>query len=338
VVTIRPPHGGVEVIYVDSSSTDNSVKDAARSGATRVISVTPERPSAAIGRNAGWRAARAKIVLFLDGDTILDPDFVADSIGQFDDPNVAVVFGNRREIAPRSSIYNRVLALEWIEPAGPVYFCGGDALMRREVLERVGGYDDHVIAGEDTELCGRIGALGFEVRHVDRPMTRHDFAITRFSQYWRRMVRAGHAFAEVSERPHSAGSPLSREEARRKVKHGVALAGLLIGSPVISVILRSLWPILMVILLIVVLSVRTAIRYRWKSPEWTTLLLFGLNSHLSKIPVLWGQIRYRYLRRRGKREALIEYKDVPAVAVDSLTPVPDTGPGETSPAREARSG
>jgi hypothetical protein len=152
------------------------------------------------------------------------------------------------------------------------------------------------------------------------------------------MVRAGHAFAEVSERPHSAGSPLSREEARRKVTHAVALTGLLISSPIISIMLRSFWPIVVAILLIGALSVRTAIRYRWKSAEWSTLLLFGLFSHLSKIPVLWGQLRYRYLRRHGKREALIEYKDDSRATADSLIPIADNRRTAASPPRKAQSG
>ena len=73
---------------------------------TRVISIAPPRPCAAAGRNAGWRAARADLVLFLDGDTLVAPDFVINSIAAFDDPAVAIVFGNRREwtLMVRSSI------------------------------------------------------------------------------------------------------------------------------------------------------------------------------------------------------------------------------------------
>jgi len=58
------------------------------------------------GRNGRWRAAKAPVVLFLDGDTVLDSNFIADSIAELNDPNMAVVFGNRREIAPEASIYN----------------------------------------------------------------------------------------------------------------------------------------------------------------------------------------------------------------------------------------
>ena len=50
----RGIEGEVEVIYVDSASTDDSVQRAQAQGA-RVLEVRPERPSAALGRNAGWK-------------------------------------------------------------------------------------------------------------------------------------------------------------------------------------------------------------------------------------------------------------------------------------------
>src|SRR5580698_9159558 len=59
-----------EIIYVDSGSTDGSVSLAEAMGA-KAIALQPERPTAALGRNAGWRLATGSIVLFLDGDTIL---------------------------------------------------------------------------------------------------------------------------------------------------------------------------------------------------------------------------------------------------------------------------
>ncbi len=56
----------------------------------------PERPAAAIGRNAGWRAAKAPLILFLDGDTILHPDFVKEATQSLDNsPKVAIVWGHQ---------------------------------------------------------------------------------------------------------------------------------------------------------------------------------------------------------------------------------------------------
>ena len=310
IAQMSPLQGSIEVIYVDSGSTDGSLERAAQFN-VKVKRLESANPCAAAGRNAGWREAKAPIIFFLDGDTVLERNFVADTIAELNDPKVAVVFGNRREIKPKASIYNRLLDLDWIAPSGAVEFCGGDALIRREVLERVDGFDERLIAGEEPEMCQRIRALGFTILHVDRPMTGHDLAMTRFSQYWRRAVRSGYAYAEVSRRFRNTDLPLWNKVARRNLAHGAGLLGIIVGAPLVSIALNSMIPIGAAVAIIAVLVIRTAIRYRWKTADLATLLLFGLHSHLEQIPLLFGQLKYQLDRLGGKTRELIEYKDTP---------------------------
>ena len=140
-----------ELIYVDSASTDGSVALAESYGA-RVIVLHLARLCAAAGRNAGWRLARGEFVLFLDGDTVLDPAFVERALPSFEEASVGVVWGHRRETLATRSLYNRVLDLDWIYAPGETLFCGGDALFRRDVLKRTEGFDETLIAGEEPEL------------------------------------------------------------------------------------------------------------------------------------------------------------------------------------------
>ncbi|MGI9623736.1 MAG: glycosyltransferase, partial [Acidimicrobiales bacterium] len=193
------PHRALEVVYVDSDSNDGSVQAALDLG-VKVVEVSPERPCAAVGRNAGWRAVDADLILFLDGDTVLDPDFLTQAVGSFDENDVAVVFGHRREMDTVGSIYNRTLDLDWVFPLGEVRFCGGDALMRRDVLALVDGFDEGLIAGEEPDLCRRMREIGYKIMHIDLAMTLHDLDMHHFSQYWKRGVRTGHAYAEVAQR------------------------------------------------------------------------------------------------------------------------------------------
>jgi glycosyltransferase involved in cell wall biosynthesis len=312
-----PLQGSIEVIYVDSGSTDGSLERAVQFKA-KVKRLESANPCAAAARNVGWRAAKAPIIFFLDGDTVLASNFVADSIAELNDPKVAVVFGNRREIRPKASIYNRVLDLDWNGPAGFAEFCGGDALIRREVLESVGGFDERLIAGEEPEMCRRIRALGFTIVHVDRPMTGHDLAMTRFSQYWRRAVRSGYAYAEVSARFRNTDLPLWDRKARRNIVHGAGLLGIIVGAPLCSIAFHSLIPVATAVAIIAVLAIRTAIKFRWKTADRATILLFGLHSHLVQIPLLFGQLKYQLDRFTGRTSKLIEYKENSAPAADSI--------------------
>jgi GT2 family glycosyltransferase len=278
-------------------------------GAT-VLDVRPTRPSAALGRNAGWRAARAPWVLFLDGDTILAPDFVAAALPHRVEARRAIVWGHRREIAPQASLFNRVLDLDWIYAPGPTEFCGGDALVRRAALEDVGGFDATLIAGEEPELCRRLRGRGWTILHLDVPMTGHDLAMTHWRQYWRRAFRAGHAYAEVAARFRASGDPFWQDVVRHNRLHGTLVAGLPLAALAAALALRAWWPLAAAALLLAALSLRTAWRVGWKSRDPLTRVLYGIHSHLQQVPILLGQLAWSRDQRRGRRRALIEYKEV----------------------------
>jgi glycosyltransferase involved in cell wall biosynthesis len=307
VNSMESPGGLVEITYVDSASTDGSRELAEEMGA-RVISIQPSRPTAALGRNAGWRISSGSFVLFLDGDTILHPAFVAEAFRNFG-PETAVVFGNRREIHPEASIYNRVLDLDWISPAGFVDACGGDALMRREALDGVKGYDENLIAGEEPEMCRRMRERGWKILHLDRPMTGHDLAMTQWSQYARRAMRTGYAYAEVSERFQSSSLPFWRSEALHNRKHALMQAVILILCLLGSLLWRTPWPVYVLLALFLLLSLRTAMKVVEKTPSFSTRFLYGMHSHLQQIPIYIGQLQYWSDCRRGRRRGLIEYKE-----------------------------
>lgn len=301
---------GVELIYVDLDSTDDSPTTAAQRGA-HVISVKPERPSAALGRNAGWRAARGEFILFLDGDTLLHPDFVSHALREFDDPRVAVVWGHRRESCPEQSVYVRVLDLDWIYPAGDSTFCGGDALMRRSTLAEVGGYDESLIAGEEPEMCRRIRAAGYRIVHIDAPMTLHDLAVTSFRAYWRRAFRAGHAYAEIASRTRHSTDPLWHREAQHNLWHGTTLLLAPGALALVSLLLPAATAVAILGLAAMfggLMLARSMQRCHWKSSNRMTCLLYAIHSHLQHIPILFGQLAQRRDQRQGRCRQLIEYK------------------------------
>ena len=306
VKEMRHTFASVETIYVDSASSDDSVRRAQESGA-QVISLPPGPTTAARGRNAGWRSTNADFVLFLDGDTVLHPDFVGNALAEFSDPNVAVVWGHRREIAPDTSIYNRVLDLDWVYRPGPSEFCGGDALMRRDVLQAVDGYNEELIAGEEPEMCARMRGRGYQILHIDCSMTGHDLAMTSWTQYWKRAVRAGFAYASISERFRNTAEPLWERDARRNLVHGSAMILLPLLGLGVSIAFDSLIPIASVALAFLLLVLRTQRRVNWKSPNAPlTCFLYAVHSHLQQIPILFGQVKF--YRRRNGEQRLIEYK------------------------------
>jgi glycosyltransferase involved in cell wall biosynthesis len=296
-----------ELIYVDSASTDRSAELAASFGAEAIV-LDGGTQTAARARNAGWQRAAAPYILFLDGDTIINPGFPAAALKVLEaDSAIAAVWGHRRELHPERSLYNRILDLDWIYAAGDTDYCGGDVLMRRSALAEVEGYDPGLIAGEEPELCRRLRARGYRIVHIDFPMTGHDLNMTRFSQYWRRAVRAGHAYAEIAGRYRGTADPMWSEESSRNLRTGAFWIAWFLIALLFSAF-RSLWVVPWLALL-PALSARSAWKTRSKAQgQMMLLLLYGLHSQLQQIPILVGQLRYRQSARSGERPKQIEYK------------------------------
>jgi len=296
-----------EIIYVDSGSTDDSPEIASFYGTVSIV-IHPERPTAALGRNVGWTRAKCDLVLFLDGDTVLNSDFPRSAFDALSpDPSIAAVWGHRREIHPEASIFNRILDLDWMYKPGFTEFCGGDVLMRRKALSDAGGFDERLIAGEEPELCRRMRAHGYKILHIDHPMTGHDLQITRWSQYWKRAARAGHAYAEVSERYRNSKDPSWASERRGNLIRGCFWPLSLLSAILLCIRFGPL-PIFLWLTLLLVASSRSASKVRWKSAKLWILLLYGIHSHLQQVPILVGQLQYEIHKRLGSARGLIEYK------------------------------
>jgi cellulose synthase/poly-beta-1,6-N-acetylglucosamine synthase-like glycosyltransferase len=301
------PFGDFEIIYVDSCSSDGSAALAAELGA-RMIELKDGKMCAARARNAGWQIAKAPFILFLDGDTILDPNFAVNALAEFENQKMMVVYGQRREIHTEASIYNRIMDLEWIIPPGLMDSCGGDAVFRGSVLERTGGFNPELIAGEEPDLCRRIRSTGGLILRIDVPMTGHDLGILTWRQYWRRAMRTGHAFAELSSLSRNTKYPMWLGESRRNIINGSLYSIGLVAALAATAIMHSWLYIGAFLAILVVLVLRTAVKFRWKSQSRWELVLFGVHSHVQHIPILFGQIKY-WIHTKGKSPAdLIEYK------------------------------
>ena len=298
------PRQCMELIYVDSGSTDGSCALAGGLGA-RVVQIESDRPCAAAARNAGFRAASYNLIQFLDGDTVMEPSWLRRGVKLLRDTDAACVSGLRVEIDARKSLYMRVASLEWYAPPGPASYCGGDALFRRHALEAVGGFNESFIAGEEPELCYRLRRRGFAVWRSDEPMTQHDLDITRFMQYWRRAVRTGWAYAVVG-----ATCRVGKERVwRGRNSSNVVEVSVWVGVLAAAVILSE-WRLLIGLAgLIAMRVIWIANHIRPRVAGWGSALLYGIHCQFMRLPALVGQLRglWYLLRRRPAR--LIEYKD-----------------------------
>lgn len=288
-------------VYVDSGSTDGSNRMAAEMGA-EVVDLDMSRPfTAARARNEGLRQLLQQhpdldFVQFVDGDCEIVQGWLEDA-GDYlrDHPSHAVVCGRRRERHPDNSIYNRMCDEEWNTPIGEALFCGGDAMMRVPALQAVGGYRDSLIAGEEPELCVRLRQKGWRIHRLDREMTLHDAAMTRFSQWWKRAVRSGHAFAEGA---WLHGAPPERHWVRETRRIWVWAVFLPLSIGLAIAILGAWWALLWLVYPLQWLR----LFWRYGSARSSTFMLIG------KFAEAWGAIKFHISRLRGVAGTIIEYK------------------------------
>ncbi len=162
------PPGTIEVIVVDNGSTDGTVevaRDFARaSPEPRVRVVLDGERGRARAKNVGARAARGRVLLFLDADSRMGPGLVD-----------AVL---RRVACGERAASIRIVADGTGDGADRVFFAfleWGKSLFgiraqmsfcERALFEDVGGFPDLEI-GEDREMLVRVARRGIRVGHVD---------------------------------------------------------------------------------------------------------------------------------------------------------------------------
>ncbi|QDG74820.1 glycosyltransferase family 2 protein [Labrenzia sp. PHM005] len=292
------------IVYVDSGSTDDSVQWAEDAG-FQVEILPSDRPfTAARARNAGYRRLlrdypSTDFIQFIDGDCQLDAGWLKAAQEFLEtNPDVAVVFGRRRERFPEASIYNTMCDIEWNTPIGERQECGGDCLVRGSAFNDVGGYHDDLIAGEEPEMCLRLREKGWRIWRLDAEMTLHDANMHRITQWWKRSVRAGHAFAEVSWRHRNSPKKIWQTNVVRAVFWGGVL-------PVIAGLGGFLFPETWLLLLAYPAQIaRLAIR----SSKNGQPALIGFYDVLGKFAEARGVLMFHLNRHLARRATLIEYK------------------------------
>jgi glycosyltransferase involved in cell wall biosynthesis len=150
----------VEVIVVDDGSTDGTGKLAEAAGG--VCTIRQDHRGAGAARNVGARAAHGEILVFVDGDMLLPPEFLdhliapiirGEGTGTFT-KEIMVANGDHRWA--RAHMLGRALPTDCHFPPNFPDRWENFRAIRREAFERVGGFDE-IGHGEDVTLGRKLG-------------------------------------------------------------------------------------------------------------------------------------------------------------------------------------
>lgn len=166
-----------------------------------VLSSGGRGPAAA--RNAGWRASHAEWVAFLDDDVVVSHNWLADVVGDLQQPaSVGGVQGRITVPLPndrRPTDWERGTAgletARWIT---------ADMAYRRAVLDAVGGYDERFPRAfrEDSDLALRVLDAGYSLAQGQRRTTHP----VRPATWWASLAQQrGNADDVLMDRLHGRG-------------------------------------------------------------------------------------------------------------------------------------
>lgn len=294
-----------KVVYVDSGSTDNSI-ELARNLGIEVVNLDVTIPfTAARARNEGfYRLLELKpdlsFVQFVDGDCEVVAGWIEEAESYLvENSHVAIVCGRRRERYPSNSIYNMLCDIEWNTSIGEAKACGGDALMRANVLKEISGFNSKVIAGEEPELCVRVREQGWKVWRLDFEMTVHDANIISFNQWWKRNVRSGYAFALGAFMHGNSPERHWIKEVRRGQLWALYIPIIIISLTIINPLFISMMVIYPLQVIRVAIKNSDVVSENWKYSFFVTL---------GKVPEFFGQLKFYMNQLLNTRSKIIEYK------------------------------
>jgi glycosyltransferase involved in cell wall biosynthesis len=156
-----------EVLVVDNGSIDDTKMVALQHGATVV-----DEPCRGLlmAREAGYRRSSGRLIANIDADCRLRPGWLSRAIAHFENPEVAAVSGPYRyydlPASGRRAAASAFRAYAALSKCGLTTMMGGNAVIRRSVLDALDGYDTSIeFWGEDTWTalaCAKHGRVIFD--------------------------------------------------------------------------------------------------------------------------------------------------------------------------------
>lgn len=210
---IEIPPVGVELLIVDNNSTDTTrdvVEARVADFPFPLRYVFEGKQGANRARNAGIRAARGRIVAFMDDDVEIAPRWANAMLQAFRETGAAAIGGKTWLVYPASRPeWIRADDEDWLSrvdlglqrtQAGPKQLCSCNLGFDRAWLERVGDFREDLgrvgsclLSNDETELMERLVAAGGQLYYDPAPMVGHRVSIGRLQRrwFWRRIYWQG---------------------------------------------------------------------------------------------------------------------------------------------------
>jgi glycosyltransferase involved in cell wall biosynthesis len=175
-----------ELVIVDNGSTDDTasrLEQLTHRLSASAIVVRESRQGLGRARNAGVTAARGALLAFTDDDCYPAVDYIERVVEAFANPERAYIGGRillydaeDHPITIRVDSEAISIPPHSVVPTGLIQ--GANMAFRREVLQRIGGFDNALGPGtpfcnDDVDAAARASSAGFAGSYVPEPVVQH---------------------------------------------------------------------------------------------------------------------------------------------------------------------
>ncbi|WP_040952466.1 glycosyltransferase family 2 protein [Gorillibacterium massiliense] len=190
LLSLNYPHDRYEIIVINDNSSDNSSLllgqlQADHPGRNLII-INTDSVIGGKGKsnalNIGFSRSRGELIAIYDADNTPEKNALRYLVSEIThDQTLGAVIGKFRTRNRNASVLARfinieTLSFQWMAQAGRwklFKLCtipGTNFIMRREIVERIGGWDVKAIA-EDTEISFRIYLMGYRIKFQPKSVT-----------------------------------------------------------------------------------------------------------------------------------------------------------------------
>lgn len=160
--SIKKQDVDLEIIVVDDGSTDETAQIAGNLGC-KVVSHEVNKGQVA-AKNTGLKEASGNYIMFCDHDDLLEEGALKTMLAYFEkDPELMVVNSKISDfISPDAANQAQTIKQE------PYHGClGGSMLIKKEVFDKIGLFDENVKAGEVIALTQKFNEQNIKVLKID---------------------------------------------------------------------------------------------------------------------------------------------------------------------------
>jgi glycosyltransferase involved in cell wall biosynthesis len=160
----------IEIIVVNNASTDKTKEIA--EGFAEVTVIDEPRKGTGFARQAGFLQASAELIANIDADTILPPNWLKTAL-DFLEKNPKVVALSGPALYYDLPVTKKFFVHLYYGGTYTIYFInrfllrvgsvllGGNMVIRRDALQKIGGYDTKILFyGDDTDLARKLSKIG----------------------------------------------------------------------------------------------------------------------------------------------------------------------------------